>query len=121
MSISRLFPSKYLKADDVEDGETVTIKEVMVEAVGMDQEDKPVIYFDEHPKGCILNKTNAQSVAKVYGDEEDDWFGKKLVLMTVPSRTPAGEATTSIRMKPVPAKKKAASEMEAALDDNVPF
>ena len=84
----------------------------------MAQEVKPVIYFDEHQKGVILNKTNAQGVAKVYGDDEDDWLGKRVVLVTVPSRTPAGEATTAIRMKPAPEKKKAASEMEAALDDD---
>ena len=45
MSVSKLFPDKYLKHSDIEDGEIVTIKEVVVETVGREQEDKPVIYF----------------------------------------------------------------------------
>ena len=64
MSISKLFPSKYLKGDDIEDGDTVTITKVTVERVGIDQEEKPVIHFEEKDKGVILNKTNAQAIAK---------------------------------------------------------
>jgi hypothetical protein len=123
MSISKLFPSKYLKAEDIEDGELVTIGEITVEKVGQAQEEKPVIHFAEHKKGVILNVTNAKAIAKLYGDEEDDWKGKKLTLMSIPSRTPSGEPTMSISMKPVaaPRKTKAATNMAAALNDEVPF
>ena len=101
MSILKLFPSKYLKHDDIADGETVTISEVRVEEVGQDKQEKPVLYFNEHHKGAILNVTNARAIAKVYGDEEGEWQGKKLTLVTIPSRTPQGEQTTSICMKAV--------------------
>ena len=120
MSIFKLFPSKYLKPHDIEDGEIVTIKAVMVERVGVDQEEKPIVFFNEHDKGVILNKTNAEAIAKVFGEEEDDWPGKRLALVTVPSRTPQGEATTSIRMKPAPAKKKAAAKTATAVSDEDP-
>ena len=96
----RLFPSKYLKHDDIADGETVTISEVRVEEVGQDKQEKPVLYFNEHHKGAILNVTNARAIAKVYGDEESDWQGKKLTLVTIPTPHPTGEPTTSICMKP---------------------
>ena len=123
MSIMKLFPSKYLKHDDIDDGEIVTISEVKVEEVGQDKQEKPVLYFNEHYKGAILNVTNARAIAKVYGDEEGEWQGKKLTLVTIPSRTPQGEPTTSICMKPVAsaAKKKAAAEVAAAVDDEIPY
>ena len=116
MSIMKLFPSKYLKHDDIEDGETVTISEVKVEEVGQDKQEKPVLYFNEHYKGAILNVTNARAIAKVYGDDEGEWPGKKVTLVTIPSRTPHGEPTTSICMKPAaPAlKKKAVAQVAAA-------
>ena len=122
MSIMKLFPSKYLKHDDITDGETVTISKVKVEEVGQDKQEKPVLYFAEHDKGAILNVTNARAIAKCYGDEEGEWQGKKLS-WSIPSRTPQGEPTTSICMKPVaPAvKKKAAADAAAALDDEVPY
>jgi F0F1-type ATP synthase alpha subunit len=101
MSIKKLFPSKYLKPDNINDGDVVVIEKVVVEKVGMDQEEKPVIYFREHAKGVILNITNAKAIAQVFGDEESTWPGKKLVLISIPSRTPRGEATMSISMKPI--------------------
>ena len=85
MSILTLFPSKYLKHDDIEDGETVTITEVKVEEVGQDKQEKPVVYFYEHPKGAILNVTNARAIAKVYGDEEADWPGRSLCWSPFPA------------------------------------
>ena len=118
MAISKLFPSKYLKHGDIDDGEIATIKEVVVETVGREREDKPVIYFDEYTKGVILNKTNADAVAAVFGDEEDFWSGHKLQLVTVPSKTPAGAATTSICMKPIVEKKKAAAKKTTAFAES---
>jgi hypothetical protein len=129
MSIMKLFPSKYLKPDNIEDGETVTISDVQVEEVGQDKQEKPVLYFNEHEKGAILNVTNARAIAKAYGDDEGEWPGRKLVLVTIPSRTPQGEPTTSIcmkpvvpaafRMKPAPRTKKEAAE-ETAKDETPP-
>ena len=89
----------------------------VVETVGREREDKPVLYFAEYTKGVILNKTNADAVAAVFGDEEDDWPGHKLQLVTVPSKTPAGAATTSICMKPIVEKKKAAVKKATAVDE----
>ena len=73
MSIMSRFPTKYLKGDDIEAGETVTIKEIRDELVGSTQEVKPVVYLHEHERGIILNKTNAKSLVKVFGDDETTW------------------------------------------------
>ncbi len=76
------FPSKYLKASDVEDHPTVTISRVTREEVGMDKEMKPILFVEEYDKGIVLNKTNANNISKLYGSESDDWPGKKVVLGT---------------------------------------
>jgi len=55
MSILSRFPSKYLKGDDIESGETVTIKVVRDELVGIDQDCKPVMYLEEYDRGIVLN------------------------------------------------------------------
>ena len=84
----------------------VTITHVTSERVGKDQELKPVLYIEEYDRGIILNKTNARTLARILGDDETLWQGKKLTLVTIPSRTPQGEPTTSICMKPLaPAEK----------------
>lgn len=83
-SINDLFPSRWLKADDLADDEDtiVTIKSVGVEEVGQgdDREEKAVVFFRELDKGLVLNKTNASAIAQQHGDDTDDWTGKRIAL-----------------------------------------
>ena len=87
MKISGAFPSKYLKASDLGDRSlTVTIDNVVIENVGQEgsaEEHKPVIYFAGKQKGLVLNKTNAEAIAYVYGDETDAWLGKPVEIFTM--------------------------------------
>ena len=107
MAIMSKFTSKFLKGENIEAGETVTIKDVRDELVGSPQEAKPVVYLHEHDEGIILNKTNAKALVKVFGDDETTWPGKKIVLTTVPTRNPStGEEIDAIRMQAVPAEKR---------------
>ena len=58
MRISSAFPSKYLKAADLQDKQvTVRMSHVETETIGDD--DRPVLYFQGKEKGLVLNKTNA--------------------------------------------------------------
>jgi len=41
---------------------------------------KPVLYFKGKEKGMVLNKTNAKTIAELYGNNTDDWLGQKIVL-----------------------------------------
>src|SRR4026209_2145377 len=81
MKISQLFPSKYVKAADL-NGKTVTltIAKLVVEELGhsAEKEKKPVLYFQKATKGLVLNRTNAMTIAGLYGDEADDWPGKRI-------------------------------------------
>lgn len=82
MNINDAFPSKYLKASDIEGNPTVTIADVVEEEVGRDKEVRPVLYFHGEEKGIILNKTNATNIAKLYGYETDGWINKTVQLGT---------------------------------------
>lgn len=45
---------------------------------GTQAEDKPVLKFRETPKGLVLNKTRANALASLFG--EDDLVGKRIAL-----------------------------------------
>jgi hypothetical protein len=82
MKVSSLFPSKFLKADDLNDREIqCIIKDVQVEDVSGDGSDrKPVLYFEGKEKGLVMNKTNSMVIASSHGEDTDDWGGKSVVL-----------------------------------------
>lgn len=104
MKISEAFPSKYMKAEDFEEGEVriLTIRNIEIEELGQDKnkkEAKPVISFREpNTKGLVLNKTNAAIIAKFYGDEMDDWIGKKIALHVIEVES-FGDVVKAIRVK----------------------
>jgi hypothetical protein len=87
--ISEAFPSKYLKADDdvpdiAEGGLVVTITKAEFETIGQGSEaaDKIVLYFAEHKKGLVLNKTNANTLTKLFNsDDTDDWIDRRCRLV----------------------------------------
>lgn len=81
MKLNAMFPSKFLKADDVgQSGAIYTIKAVGIEALGTEQEEKPVVRFRETPKGLVVNKTNAAILGELFGDDTDAWLGKRVAL-----------------------------------------
>ena len=76
MKISAAFPSDYLKCADLgEQPRLVTIRTCVQEWLGQgkDKEQKPVLYFEKGPKGLVLNKTNAKTIVKAYGDDTTGW------------------------------------------------
>lgn len=98
MKISAAFPSKYLKAADLNDREIkLVMLTVELEAIG-DDDKKPVVYFTKAKKGLVLNKTNSKAIAAAYGDDTDEWAGKEIILfpMMVQFRD---EMVESIRVK----------------------
>jgi hypothetical protein len=146
MRIGDAFPSKYLKASDLPDGQFVTVSIDRVEmqnVAGNDQpeENKPCLYFVGKEKGIVLNKTNAQAVADVYGDDTDAWTGKRVMLyatttlfqgktvacirVKVPKPTTAPRAATAApKPAPVPAANPAEYGGEpgpAINDSDIPF
>jgi hypothetical protein len=73
VNINEEFPSKYLKSADLQGtAQRVKIRDVVSEDIGGDR--KLIIYFAGKQKGMVLNKTNARTIADVFGDETDNWI-----------------------------------------------
>lgn len=130
MLISQAFPSKYLRAADLQGHRiSVVISRVDMEGVNPDDpnERKPVVYFQGKQKGLVLNVTNANRISDLYGDETDLWVNKPLELFAV---------ETEYRGKPVQGLRVSGPSQQAAqaqapvqqpappaegLDDEIPF
>ena len=103
MKLNDVFPAKYMKAEDFGDTETkiFTIKNYELEEMGQgkDKQSKPVLYFrEEGSKPLVLNKTNGAIIGKFYGDDLDDWIGKKIALYAIEVES-FGDIVRAIRVK----------------------
>jgi hypothetical protein len=120
MKISDAFPSKYLKAEDLEGKHvTVTIEKVNKEEVGPKKELKPVISFVNTLKKLVLNKTNAATIAKLYGEETDEWLGKRIILYSKDTEF-QGEMVLALRVslqKPTGTQKPSSDDKGRLLSD----
>jgi hypothetical protein len=97
-----VFPSKYLKAEDLDDEITLTISKIEMaefeDNKGIKAE-KPVAYFREVQKGLIINKTNWKSIAEATGEEDsDNWIGKQITLFVLDVAA-FGDNVAAIRVK----------------------
>ena len=79
MQISSAFPSNYVKAADLK-GNNVIVVMARVEMEKIGNDEKPVLYFQGKDKGLVLNRTNSNNIAHLYGDDTDDWAGREIVL-----------------------------------------
>jgi hypothetical protein len=81
MKIGAAFPSKYLRAADLDGEVTVRIRDIKMEDIAGDGVPKPVLFFGGSDKGLVLNKTNANAIIDLVGtDETDQWKGKRIAL-----------------------------------------
>ena len=85
-TIDDLFPSKYLKAADAAPDLTLTIAKVGKENLKNrdgEEELKPIVYFADHDKGMVLNKTNGNVLSDLFGPEVEGWTGQRVTLCAV--------------------------------------
>lgn len=115
-NINDAFPSKYLKAG-VDVSEPILAKMGRTEYENIGDDRKLILHLDGMEKGLVLNKTNANSIAKLYGDETEDWRGKEIVLFetAVDFR---GESVPAIRVR---GPKKQPTTKKPVVDDDIPF
>ena len=109
------FPSKYLKAEDINDSVDTVLEKVEHEAIkDMDGEkNRLVAYFKGFEKGLILNVTNCKQMEKITGTEEyENWKGAKVRIMVLPVQFKK-EMVNAIRLFPVPEKKGSATISKA--------
>ena len=103
MRMRDALPGRYLSGDDLDGEVVVTIDRVVMESFRDPrtrvETRKPVMYFQRAKRGLIVNRTNWRTVADLYGDESDNWTGKRIVL--VPAMVDAyGKQTKAVRVRP---------------------
>jgi hypothetical protein len=128
--IGDMYPSKWLKASDCEDEDlVVTIDRVVEEEIGQQRDLKWVLYFKELDKGLVLNKTNTTTIAKLWGDNTDDWEGCQVTLYATEVQF-QGDMVEAIRVRSKPPKAKKPAKPTPAVQpvneeehnsDEVPF
>jgi hypothetical protein len=137
--VSETFGGAYLKGEHLNGRpRVVTISGYDIETIY--GEEKYVLYFDSEKRGLPLSATCARDIAKVLGDDMDDWGGHAIELYpeerTIIDRdTQAEKRITMIRARapssgapaitlappPRPAPKSATTERRSDLDDDIPF
>ena len=79
MKFEDFFPRKYLKASDLNDKDlTLTIQGL--ESEEFEDGAKPVLWFEDHPKALVLNRTNFSTIETLYGEDSMTWVGKRITL-----------------------------------------
>lgn len=97
-----MFPSEFLCAEDLKGKDvTITIAGISKQDLKMkggSSKRKPVLTFERTPKKLVLNVTNADSIATLYGSKADEWVGKRITVY--PTTTTFGRQTvTCIRVR----------------------
>lgn len=102
------FPGKWLKKEDLNgpDGQPrpmiVTIQRVEIAQVGTEDEpsSKPAMWFAEDGIApMVVNSTNWDSVETLYGDDSENWIGKKIELYVDPNVSFAGKKIGGVRVR----------------------
>jgi hypothetical protein len=127
-NINDAFPSRYLKAHDLQGREpVVTIARVAFESMGRTRDIVPVVYFVGKAKALKLNKTMATAIAAIAGSAQtDDWPGVAVRLYGT-SAAFGTETFAVVRVKAAapprpPAPPPPVTELEIDLQDaEIPF
>jgi len=99
--VSEMIVSKYLRKEDLEDDLILTIKDVSLETMPGDGDERRwVLVFRELPKGLVLNTTTIRVLEKSHGSDSDDWTGKKIVLYIDEGVTFKGQVVGGLRLRP---------------------
>ena len=105
MDYRALFKSEYIAAVELGD-KTPTMTIASVKLCKLEQEDgrhkdKGIIGFRETDRGWVLNRTNAQCLAAMFGNDTDGWIGKRVTLYSTPVRV-GPKTEPGIRVKGSP-------------------
>jgi hypothetical protein len=76
-----MFPSKYMKATDLDGKEfRVTISGLRSEKVVDTEPEKWILYFQGSDRGMVLNQTNGATLMTAYGKNTDGWINQAVIL-----------------------------------------
>ncbi len=106
LTYDQLFPGRFIKAGEMHDEPvTLTIADIALDT--MEQEDgtekqQPVVGFVEIKRQFALNKTNAQCLRAMWGDDTGDWIGHKVTLFPERDASGLSDSGLCIRVKGSP-------------------
>jgi hypothetical protein len=92
MKLTEMFPSRFVKGEELTKPVTVTIARVEAETMRPSRTEevtKFVLYFVESRtgRGVVLSKTLANQIAQALGsDDTEDWPGQRITLYPEPVR-----------------------------------
>ncbi len=103
----KMFDGKFIGAWDLVDNQdrpvdkTFTIEAVEKQKIKSKngEDGKPVIRFKGIPKPWIANVTCCKTISMLYGDDTDDWVGKRITVYATTTTSPEGEVPC-IRVRP---------------------
>lgn len=126
MKVSEAFPSSFLKAEDL-NGKSVTLAiagaDMETLGQGAKKDTRLVLSFRGTDKKLVVNKTNANTIAKLYGDDTDGWIGQRITIMPREVEF-QGNMVWAIRVslqKPGVAPAKSAAPVAAVAEEEAPF
>jgi hypothetical protein len=93
----------------------VVIRLVKAEVLsnGKTKNTKPILFFEGKEKGMVCNKTNARTVASLYGNDTTAWIGKPVALYVTTTRDPgSGGDVDCIRIRPTAPKPRQSKAQE---------
>ena len=102
----RLINPAYLGAYSLDPGKDIilTIKSVgreMITGTGGKKEECPVCHWQEDQKPMVLNVVNMKTIAKMYGDETDNWPGHKVQIYATTTKF-GGDVVECLRIRKDP-------------------
>jgi len=140
MNTDDFFPSNFLKAADLPEGQMVPAVVESIESPEMpDGGRKPVLRFVSKTSGLVLNKTNCDFIEARHGKNMDAWVGQTITLYVTktqfggrtvpcirvdipvaPAAVAPGGAAQVVAPAPAPA---TAADIAAVADagDDIPF
>lgn len=125
MKVSDAFPSRFVAATDLQGKSEVVaivsrITQESLKRKNGEDEVCPILHFTSAKKGMVLNLTNAKRIAKLYGDDMDDWIGKPIILYATEVEA-FGETTMAIRVKErIPTPEQMPGAAQAAAEEPPP-
>lgn len=125
MKTSQMVQSKFLKKEDFPSPEVLTIKHCSLEEVGKN-DTRWVLFFHEKAKGVVLNITKIRQLEAGFGDDTDNWIGKKIKLSHDPSVMLGQQVVGGIKFTlpsgaPASVAKAAVPPPVEGFDDEIPF
>lgn len=125
--VSDMIQSKFLRKEDFDEDQVCTIADVKLEPMQGSNDTKWCLYFREHQKAMVLNTTTIRVLEQAFGEDSDDWRGKRVKVYVDPNVSFQGRIVGGLRLRPpskaaaqpAPAPKPATADEQ--FDDDAPF